>query len=397
MNVSAWSLLLPTLLSVLALSATSRPALAEEINRVVLRVNDEILTLYDYERRRSQEINGILEDVNLSPADRQDRLGNVPKAVMFGVYREMLLESHASRTGTTVTEREIDATIDNMREQQGIPTNEELKQALAASGMTLEDLRENIRQEILLSQVIRRDVTSKIEVPEDELRAYYRNNTEEFRVPEERRLEELIVLEESGLAGEELAQKARALYDEIQAGAEFAAVAETYQGQGVSTGIIELGWLKRGDLGSAIDGAAFGLEVGQVSEPVDGRGGFHILHLLEVRGGEILPYGEVEEHIIAVERNRRFGKQLNEFMADLAETSYIVEDVPPEAIGYRALSDFAGSGDEELPGFRGPLKVATEGAVGAETGAEEAATPVDGMEEAVAEDGEVSSEGDGSF
>ncbi|MDA8020129.1 MAG: peptidyl-prolyl cis-trans isomerase [Thermoanaerobaculia bacterium] len=358
--VSLWSLLVA---SAVAMVLIIQPPVtqAEEINRVVLRVNDEILTLYDYERRKAQEINGLLENPNLSPADRQDRLGDVPKAVLFGVFREMLLESHAARTGTTVTEREIDATIDGMREQQGIPNNEALRQALAASGMTYEELRENVRQEVILSQVIRRDVTSKIEVPEDELRGYYRNNTEEFRVPEERHLEEIIVLEASGLGEAELEQKAQDLLAEVRAGAAFAEVAERYQSQGVSSGIIELGWLKKGDLGSDLGDAAWSLEPGQVSEPIDGRGGFHILHLLEARGGEILPYSEVEDRIIAVERNRRFGKQLNEFMAELAETSYIVEDIPPEAIGYRALSDFADTGDEELPGFRGPLQAPEDG------------------------------------
>lgn len=407
-----WSLLL-LLLPALPV-AVGQPAQAEEINRLVLRVNDEILTLFDYEKRKAQEINALLENPNLSPAERQERLGDTPKVVMFGVFREMLLESHASRTGTTVTEREIDATIDSMRQQQGIPDNESLRQALAASGMTMEELRENVRQEILLSQVIRRDVTAKIEVAEDELRAYYRNNSEEFRVPEERRLEEIIVLEEeSGLGGDELEQKARAIYDEVQAGAEFSEVAERNQTEGVSTGIIELGWLKKGDLGRLLNDAAWGLEAGQVSQPVDGRGGYHLLHLLEAKGGELLPYNQVEERILTIERNRRFGKELNEFMAELAETSYIVEDIPPEAIGYRALSDFTGSGDDELAGFRGPLRAAAAEGV-ADDGTADAGAEMDGamVDDAVdgemdgddemtggemePEDGEASSGGDGS-
>lgn len=385
---TSFSALLLTVL--LALPLAAGVAQAEEINRVVLRVNDEILTLFDYEQRKAAEVNLLLENPNLSPADRQERLGNLPKTVMFGVFREMLLESHASRTGTTVTEREIDATVDNMREQQGIPNSEALREALAASGMTMEELRDNVRQELLLSQVIRRDVTAKIEVPEDELRAYYRNNTEEFRVPEERHLEEIIVLEEGELAGDELEQKARAIYAEIQGGADFGEVAARYQEEGVSTGVIELGWLKKGDLGSLLDDAAWGLEPGDVSEPVDGRGGFHILHLLESRGGEVLAYGDVEERIVITERNRRFGKALNDFMAELAETSYIVEDIPPEAIGYRASSDFADAGDEELPGFRGPLQ-----APAAES-SDEAAEASDETGETEPVDGEVSSEGDGS-
>ena len=397
-QISFSAVLLLLILPPLAAALAPAPAQAEEINRIVLRVNDEILTLFDYERRKAAEINLLLENPNLSPADRQDRLGEVPKTVMFGVFREMLLESHASRTGTTVTEREIDATVDGMREQQGIPNMEELRAALAASGMTMEELRDNVRQEILLSQVIRRDVTAKIEVPEDELRAYYRNNSEEFRVPEERHLEEIIVLEESGLSGDELEQKARDIHAEIQGGADFAEVASRYQDEGVSTGVIELGWLKKGDLGTLLDDAAWGLEAGQVSEPVDGRGGFHILRLIESRGGEILPYADVEERIILVERNRRFGKALNDFMAELAETSYIVEDIPPEAIGYRASADYVDTGDEELPGFRAPLPPPAASDDAGESAGDEtdAAETEESAEMSEPVDGEASSEGDGS-
>jgi parvulin-like peptidyl-prolyl isomerase len=327
---------------------------AEEINRVVLRVNDQILTLHDYEQRKSLEIERILESAALSPAERQEHLANVGKVVMFSVFRELLMESHAKRTGTAVTDREVEEQIRSMQKEQGIETREELDMALANSGMTMDQLRDTVRQELKMSAVVRRDVTAKIEVPEDELRAIYRNNPDRFKVPEERHLEEVIVLEESGLGAEALAERAAALVAQVRAGTDLAEAAQDYQDQGIATGVIDLGWLQRDEIGKALADAAWELDQGGVSDAIDGRGGLHIMRLVEARGGELLAYSQVEDQILGRERQRRFGKALNDFMAELAASSYVVEDVPPDAIGYRALADF--TLEDELAEFRGPLK-----------------------------------------
>ncbi|MCG8462403.1 MAG: peptidylprolyl isomerase, partial [Holophagales bacterium] len=202
------------------LPATAQGADPEPVNRIVLRVNDEILTSFQYERRKNGEINAILADPRLSPADRQERLAGVGKDVMQQLFREMLLESFASQRGVVASEREVDDALGMMMEQRGIESMGQLEEALASNNMTLDDLRRNIRQELVLSGVVRREVTAKIEVGEDELRAYYRTHPEEFQVPEERWLQEVIVLEESGLPAEELMRQAGKLRQELVEGGD---------------------------------------------------------------------------------------------------------------------------------------------------------------------------------
>ncbi|MEM1205345.1 MAG: peptidyl-prolyl cis-trans isomerase [Acidobacteriota bacterium] len=329
-------------------------AQADSVNHIVLRVNDEIVTLYDYERRKTSEVNNVLANPRLAPADRQEQLANIGQRVMQEMFREMLLQSHARRSGMTVSEREVDDAVAEVMARQGIESDEQLKQALSTVGLDLTDLRANLRQELLLSQVVRRDVTGQIEVGDDELRAYYRNHPEEFRIPEERRLEEVIVLEASGLAPDALAATGAELREKLAAGADFAETVADYQDQGVTTGVIELGWLKGEDLETNLRDAAWGLEVGGYSQPVEARGGFHIVRLAEVRGGEVMAFGEVADQIMARERNRRFGTELRAFMAKLETTSHIQEDLPADAVGYRALAEEFVP-EDELQEFRAPL------------------------------------------
>jgi len=335
----------------------------EDVDRIVLRVNDEIFTLFEYEQRKARRNASLLGDPSISPAERQERLASAGKEVMQQALHDMLLASQARRAGVTISDREVDQSIEDVKKEQGIETQEELESALAQAGLTLDQLRVNFRKEMLTGRLVQKEVTSKIEVNEDEMRAYYRNHPGEFKTPEERKLREVIVLESSGLPESELEKTALVLEAELKApGVKQEDVVARYQDQGYTTGLIELGWLKQDELEKSISEAAWSVEVGQFSSPVKARGGYHIVLLDEKRGGEVQPYADVEKQIQGRERQKRFGKEYRTYLAQLEKGSFIQENLPPETIGYRSLLDSVLE-DDELQGFRAPLeeeKPATE-------------------------------------
>ncbi|MEM8931526.1 MAG: peptidyl-prolyl cis-trans isomerase, partial [Acidobacteriota bacterium] len=344
---------LPILLCAIGLLAAPQPsnAATEVVNRVIMRVNDVILTLHDYEERKEDEVNTLLSDPQVSPADRQERLAAIGQETMQQVFREMLLESFARRNGMTVSEREVDDAVQQVQERQGFTTPQAMLDAMNQAGVSMEKLRRNLRQELLLSTVVRRHVTGKIEVGDDELRTFYRGNPEMFEVEEERRLEEIIVLEDSGLPADQLLTTAQAMLAELSGGADFETVAGKYQDQGLTTGVIDLGWVKRGDLAEDLSTAAFAVPADGYSEPVKARGGIHIVHASEVKEGYVRPFDEVKNWIINRERQRRFGTELRKFMVDIEESSFIQEDLPEEAVGFRSLTDDYIPDEDELRNF----------------------------------------------
>lgn len=348
-----------TLLAAVAGLLAAPLAAEEELNRVVLRVNDEILTLYDYEQRKATQIETLLADQRMGQDERQERLQNMGQDTMQQLFREMLLESFASQNGMSVSERDIDDAVNEIKERQGIETTQQLLEALSSAGLTLEKLRQNMRQELMMSNVVRREVTGKIEVSDDELRAYYRNNPEQFQVAEERHLQEVIVLEDSGLDAEQLLATANELHRRLASGELMADVIAEYQDKGETTGLIDLGWLDAKGLETSLSDAAFSLEEGAWSTPVEGRGGYHVLHTAEIREGFVRPFEDVEPQILQRERQRRFGSELRKFMANLESTSYVKENIPPDAVGYRSLGEELIL-EDELRDFRAPILEAGE-------------------------------------
>lgn len=342
--------------AVLALFAPALPVAAapEEINRVVLRVNDQILTLHDYEERKASELQTLLANPNLAPAERQARLVELDKALLQQIFQELLLLSRATQLGIRIGDSEVDAAVDEIKKEQGFASQEELQAALAQAGLTLDRLRDNLRRDILYGQVVGKEVSQKLEVGEEELRAYYKNHPDEFRVAEERQLREVIVLDSSPAGEDERRRVAADIVTRLDRGEDLAEVVAIYRDQGLTTGVIDLGWLKREDVEPTLADVAWGLDAGEHSTPVVGRGGLHILQLAGLKESRLQPFADVQGQILRRERGKRFERDLRTYLAGLEKRSFIVENVPPEAVGYRSSSgDLAA--DDEIEAFRRPL------------------------------------------
>ncbi len=360
------------ILALLLPAAAARPAAAEAVTRIILRVNEEILTLHEYESRKTTEISTLLADRRLSQDQRQERLSQVGRAVMQNSFSEMLLLSFANQRSIRITDSEVGEAVRNLLTRQGIETEEQLKEALGGSGMTLDDVRANTKRELLWQQVVGQEVRPRVEVGEEELRAYYRSHQDEFRVPEQRWLKEVIVLESSGRDDAELRRLAEEIRGKLIAGEELAAVVEPYKEQELTTGVVDLEWLRAKEVESSLSEAAWALTPGDFSAPIAARGGYHILHVAGVKEAKLRPLEEVEDWIMQREYGKRFDVELRNFLAELEQHSYIQEDLPEEAVGYRAMmSDFKPEDEIEL--FRAPVieepAVEDEAEAGAEAGA----------------------------
>jgi parvulin-like peptidyl-prolyl isomerase len=308
---------------------------AEVVNRIVLRVNDQIATLHDYELRRTEMTNDIARRQNIAQDDKTKMLEQVPAVVFRDMYQELLLESRAQQVGVEVPRTQIDSTIANMKENYGIKTDEDFRTALAQSGMTEAQLRSTLEKQLRIRELMDREVRSKIKLEEEDLRRYYRKNIEQFRQPEQVHLREVVVLEQGGLAtAEERTATAASIRQAVAGGKSLADAVADLQPKGVTSNVIDLGWVTPGDLDATLEAAAWKLAPGATSEPVAGRGGLHVLQVVERRESRLPPFSEVAVQIQEREQERVYTEK---YMSDLEKKSLIVASPPQEAANFRAL------------------------------------------------------------
>lgn len=181
------------LLVLLALAA--RPAAAEVVGKIVLRINDRIATLRDYELGR-EDLRREISRRNLDPAERDQALAGAGEVVFKNLYEDLLLQSRADQLNISASEQEVETSVQQMRESFNITTDEQFRAALAQSGMTEKELRDNLKKNLRVRELVGREVQSKIKLEEDDLRRYYQKNVDLFRVPEQVHLREAVILSE---------------------------------------------------------------------------------------------------------------------------------------------------------------------------------------------------------
>ena len=348
----------------LAAPAASR---AEALNRVVLRVNDRIATLYDYQQRREEAVEQIARREQ-DPQERQRLLARAAPQVFKEMYQDLLLESRADQLNIEVTPEQIDANLADTKQRVGIHSDEDFKAALQQWGLTEAQVREQVRANIRVQQVMR-EVNSRISLEEEDLRRYYRKNEEQFREPQQLHLREVVVLEEK-LPFDQRAQISAAIAQAVAAGQDLPDAAADGIQKGIVSSVVDLGWVSPGDLDPTLERAAWQLPTGAVTAPVPGRGGTHLLQVVERRESHIPPFAEVTDRIRRIEGERLFREESVKYMQELEKKSLIVASPPQEAADFRKLlenpAEAAGSPEEAGAGVGGqPAAPVSEAAPGA--------------------------------
>jgi len=322
----------------LVLACALAPALipkagAEVLNRVVLRVNDQIATLYDYQQHREELVRDILHREQ-DAGERQRLLGQAGELAYADLYRELLLQSRADQLGVEVTEAQVDTAISQLKQSNNIKSDDELNQALAQSGMTMAQLRAQLRKQLRVQEVRGREVQGRVKVDEEDLRRYYRKNLEQFRLPEQLQLREIVVLDEGGLAAADRQRLAAEIRAKVQGGASLAdAVADTAK-KGTTSNAVDLGWVSLGDLDKNLETAVWKLPKGSISEPVQARGGLHLVQVLDRHESRVPSFAEVQDVIKQHEQERVFRQEIAKLMVELEKKSLIVANPPAEAANY---------------------------------------------------------------
>jgi peptidyl-prolyl cis-trans isomerase C len=214
------------------------------------------------------------------------------------VEGELLYQS-VEKKGLAPTPEEIDVEIEAQRGRFG--GEEQLGRALEAQGLTLEDLRVELRKEIGIQKLIEREMIPAISVTPEEKRKFYDENPAQMQRPEQFRVSHILigVAEDAAPeAKEEAKRKAGALRSLLDAGQDFGELARKNSddpGSKESGG--ELPWMSLGQTVPPFEQAAVALSPGELSGVVETQFGFHIIKLHEKRSAGAMTYEEVEGRI----------------------------------------------------------------------------------------------------
>lgn len=297
-------------------------ARAEVLEEIVALVDGDILTKSEYEREEQAMIQGIYRQ--FSGADLDQAVAAVRRTLLTDLIDRKILVHRASRLFDTKRMEQV--FFDNFREQQQIKDDAEFAAMLAREGMTIESMKTRLVESFAPDEVVRFEVSSRVSVADHEIDDYYAGHPDEFHHEDEVKLREIVLLADT------LAKKIdrRAEIDAIRARLNrdnFAEVATEVSEAGTKEAGGLLGNVHPGDLSETLEGYAFALQPGQVSEVLEMPYGFHILFAEEVRVGATKTLDEVREELRAKLEDERFAERLREFMVKArSESEWCVKE-----------------------------------------------------------------------
>jgi peptidyl-prolyl cis-trans isomerase SurA len=348
------------LLILLGLSLVPAFAAGQVVEEIVARVNGSIITRSEFLRSKDQ----LKDDVKQQDAANADKLfSEREKDILRDLIDQQLLLEKGKDLGIT-GDTDVIKRLDQMRKDMKLETMEELEKAATAQGISYEDFKQNMRNQIITQKVIGEEVGSHLNITTDEQQKFYDQHKSELEQPESIRLSEILIEPEkpapekpaaekpaenatvdpnaanggnpnpqdaTGDAAKKSAESARAaaeakaneLLKQLRAGASFEDAAKKNSAGPSAAQGGDLGVFKRGTLAKEIEEKTFAMKSGEITEVTRVKQGYIILKVTDHQMAGIPPMKDVGPKIQDALYYEKLQPALRAYLTKLREEAYI--------------------------------------------------------------------------
>jgi parvulin-like peptidyl-prolyl isomerase len=267
-------------------------------NEVVATVDGDEITRGQLDREVDGLMRRMFRGANMQPhAGMREQF---EQQAMDGIILKHEITAYADQEGLSVTDEEVDQALAEVKDQ--FPSEEQFDAMLKQMDVTMEDVRNDIRENTLLRKAVDHYLAGLPEPSTPEIEDFYEENIQRFQEGEKVTASHILISATPGMSEEEqAAAKAEAedIRNQILNGADFAEMAKEYSADvhsGARGG--ELGSFERGRMVAPFEEAAFGLDIGEISEPVKTQFGYHLIKVSDHIDAGTRELGEVRDIII---------------------------------------------------------------------------------------------------
>lgn len=306
----------------LALLLMAQTSFAQLVDRILVVVNNEIVLDSDL-RRFEQKVmkNEMLDDLLLFGQRAESLKGN-RQGMLDYLVNEKIIETEIRRLNLSVSSEKIDQEIKDIAKKNGL-SKADLLAAVKAQGMNTSDYQDFIKNRIERQSLIEQEVSSKIRVSDEEVMAQYiRSNPQGQTGTYEYQLSHILFNPRKGGA-RATKDRAEAVLKKLKAGNNFEELAEQNSEDANFSNGGALGSFKAGEFGSEMEKAIQNLDVGQFSEVVQTKSGFHILKVLGKKVVTDPKFEGEKEKIRSQLFEKSFQKHFKTWLESKREDSFI--------------------------------------------------------------------------
>jgi len=287
------------------------PISAVLLDRVVAKVNDDIILW--------TELITAMGHRNINPNSSEGRIRE--KEILDDLIDKKLQIQEAHRLGYTISDRDVERTIDDIRAKYNL-SKSEFNESLKAEGLTYEDYKSELREKLIISKLINSEIHSKIIISDNDISAYSRKSIRKKRLASRVHIHQIFFVDPIvPTKRESLNDKAKSIYQRIQDGEDISALAKEFSEDSTKQLGGDIGFVQQSDLIPEVAEVAFNLDEGQVSEPFWSSKGLHIIKVTEKEENTTTKGSnkELEKKL----RQDIYEKNYNKWMRKLRKNAFI--------------------------------------------------------------------------
>ncbi|OLO06611.1 peptidylprolyl isomerase [Salinicola sp. MH3R3-1] len=294
------------------------PAMAEVVplDRIVAVVNDDAIMHSQLESRVAQARDQLRSNnIQMPPEQALER------QVLDRMIVEQIELQMADDAKLSIDETQLNTTMRGIAKNNGMSL-EAFADTLEKQGQSLAEVREQVRRELLVRQVQQSQVASKITVSDREVDRFLAQRSENSNMAYH--LAQILIAVPQSPTPDQVTQaqaEAQKIYQQLQDGADFQqlAVAESDDAQALQGG--DLGWRQAAQIPTVFADVIPDLSKGQVSEPIRSPSGFHLVKLLDTRGGgsEQMSRDQASQAIF----ERKVNDEIEAWIQEIRASAYI--------------------------------------------------------------------------
>ncbi|HJV66614.1 MAG TPA: peptidylprolyl isomerase [Geomonas sp.] len=328
----------PTLAALLLVSLPALPVLAEtavqpaakeqakeqpkgSANDVVERVNGTPILKKDLDRA----VKILLEQNHVPQPAQPEILKQAQEAALDQLTSMELLYQQAAKVEVKDLDKQVADKVAKSKAKVG--SDEEFEKALKAADMTVKDLQDFTRKDILIGNFIETRFAEQGKVTEAEAKKFYDDNLDKyFKKPESVRASHILIGVDQKASAEDkkkAKEKAEAILKRVKAGEDFAAIAKSDSTCPSRAQGGDLGNFNRGQMVPPFENAAFALKPGQISDVVETQFGYHIIKVTEKHEATTEKFDDMKPKITEYLKKQKAQKALNDYVDDLRKNAKI--------------------------------------------------------------------------
>jgi len=239
------------------------------------------------------------------------------------IDRELLYQE-SQKMKITVDSNAVAGQMASIKQRFQSPA--EFEAAIKKLNLSEADIQSQISRDLAIRELIDKQVTQKVVVTDEETKAYYDANPDQFKQPEQVKARHILIKIDANASETQKAdarQEIKKIQQKLRNGDDFAGLAKEYSQGPSSVKGGDLGFFKRGQMVKPFEDAAFALKPNEISDIVETQFGYHLIKVEEKKPGTTLAFTDIKDRLNQHLKEQKIDKDAKEYIDGLKKDAKI--------------------------------------------------------------------------